>query len=35
LTSIFTIIGLVLTIEFSILIFKSVNWIYNKIRGSG
>lgn len=30
-----TIFGLVITIEFAIFIWKNINWVINKIRGSG
>jgi len=33
--SLLTIIGLVLTFEAGLLLFFSINWIFNKIRGSG
>jgi len=29
------IIGLIITIELSIIIYQAINWVVNKIRGSG
>jgi len=34
-TTVFEILGLILLIEVSLNIFSAVEWVYNKLRGSG